>query len=109
MLTTARIGIVNNLIPVINIEQLSDYIWKGEIMKDIATLQDNNETKTVYFSRKYSLDNEIDKMVQEHHVPAGPLSYEFWLIPQEKMLFKWHSPSEIIIPPKSAGFNKRIQ
>jgi hypothetical protein len=87
-------------------------IWKGKRIFEPDTPQ--NEVETVYFSRCYSRDNEVDKMLhgEVHITDKDVIGYEFWLMPKEKILFGYDPPSSIIqkAPPvRPAGRGRSIR
>jgi len=97
--------------PIKNIEEVDkdQQIWKGEIVDfPDKTIDD----PVVYFSRKYDRANsDLDRCLEEVHMPASVNGYDFWLIPKEKMLcgvMPRITPGGVVLPvPK--GLRNRFR
>lgn len=94
--------------PVKNIELYDEdqQIWKGEVCQ--AAMQ-KMPYKIVFFSRQYLPEvNELDQIYKEIHFKPGVLSFEFLLVPKEKILFGYHEPGTILLPsPDRLGPRRR--
>lgn len=102
MTNDARIKCFGSYVPVRNTEivDAKQKIWKGERIIEPGTPQD--AAKTVYFSRTFDKDSDLDKLFKEFHFTDNTiLGCEFWLIPKEKLLFGYdEAPGEgIALPP----------
>jgi len=109
-LHNARIKTFGSYVPVKDVEPVDckEGVWKGNRIVEPGTPED--VMLVVYFSRAYSRDNEIDKMVQEYHITdESIMGYEFWLIPKEKLLFGYDPPSPIIEKPPIRLTKPRLQ
>lgn len=70
-------------------------IWRGKPV-DTAGI----EHKWVYFSRKYSPDNDMDKMLHEYEIlDESIFGVVVLLVPREKLLFMYNPPTAIVIVP----------
>jgi len=100
----ARIGPMNGLLPVRDITQFEDHIWRGKVIDN--TLKTVSELNDIFFSRKYEKDNPVDAYLSEHHITnTSLLGFEFYLIPKEKCLFIY-DPASTIIKPDPKMFNQ---
>lgn len=83
-------------------------IWKGVPIADIV---DRKPTKRfMYFSRKYdTVNNDMDKILPELSFLGAKtrdiLGVDFWLIPNDKILFGYEPPPKagIVLAPKVFG------
>lgn len=83
-------------------------IWRGIPVPDIRDRKEKE--KVIYFSRKYdTVNNDMDKILPELSFITSStkdiLGVDFWLIPNDKILFGWEPPPKdgIILPPKVFG------
>ena len=101
----ARIGPMGGLIPVRDIVQFDDNIWRGKVIDN--TTKSVTELNDIFFSRKYNKENPVDAYLCEYHIGKKDLlGFEFYLIPKEKCLFVY-DPASIIIKPDPKQFAKR--
>lgn len=80
-------------------------IWKGI---PVADMKDRKEREPlVFFSRKYdTVNNDMDKILPElSFTDRRILGVDFWLIPNDKILFGYEPPpkGDIILPAKVFG------
>jgi len=110
-MNNARIKCFGGYIPIRDIEAIDtkQKIWKGKRIVEIGTPTDVLEE--LFFSRDYSSDSEIDKLLCEKHIKDNSiLGCEFWLIPKEKLLFGYDPPSTILKPDiRPSSSRPRIQ
>jgi len=77
-------------------------IWKGQVVID-ANSRFEGKTE-LFFSRRYSQDNDLDKMIEEYEITDEDLiGAKFLLVPREKILFIYNASTTIVIPPRSIG------
>ncbi len=83
-------------------------IWKGIPVSDIRDMKARESY--VFFSRKYdTVNNDMDKILPELTFVGAKtkdiLGIDFWLIPNDKILFGYEPPPKdgIILPNKVFG------
>ncbi len=95
----ARIGPLNNQIPLRDIEQVNGDVWRGKVIDN--TLKPVSELKDMFFSRSYDTNNPVDQYCKIIEFDDKLLGFPFILVPKEKCLFVFDPPSTIIRPEMS--------
>lgn len=83
-------------IPIKDIELVDNeqQIWKG---KAVDYPDRTIEAPILYFSRKYDcVNSDLDRCLEEVHMPSTVNGFDFWLIPKEKLLCS-------VMPQKTEG------
>lgn len=76
------------------------HIWRGKIIHE----EEKGSFMWTYFSRLYSPDNDLDKMLHEYVIEdESILGVKFMIVPREKIMFRYTPPTTIIRVPHKIG------